>query len=172
MITRRFENTTGNHYKFWEAEYPSSPNEGCQWTVRWGRIGTNGQSKTHQEYSWSDASYQAAKLIAEKLGKGYVEQGSSVAAFIPGSTIGYSTFPAAPAPKVLPKAPAPDPVDEIQRTAILALLEAGHDSDIIAATLRLTRQQVAAVAAHRTMGTYKEPVAADGGNKRAFDWEA
>jgi predicted DNA-binding WGR domain protein len=68
MSTRRFEMVEGSASKFWEVT-----ENGASLTIRYGRIGTNGQT---QEKSFADeakASAAAAKLIAEKTGKGYVE---------------------------------------------------------------------------------------------------
>ena len=44
-------------------------------TVRFGRIGSDGQSKTKQLASEEAARDHAAALIGEKLGKGYREVG-------------------------------------------------------------------------------------------------
>lgn len=66
MSTRRFEMVEGSASKFWEVT-----ENGASLTIRYGRIGTNGQT---QEKSFADeakASAAAAKLIAEKTGKGY-----------------------------------------------------------------------------------------------------
>jgi predicted DNA-binding WGR domain protein len=55
--------------KFWEIDA-----EGTQVTVRFGKIGTNGQTtvKTFDDSAAADA--HAAKLIGEKTKKGYVEK--------------------------------------------------------------------------------------------------
>jgi predicted DNA-binding WGR domain protein len=169
MITRYFENTTGSHRKFWEVTYPDSGDTGNTWTVRWGRIGSSGQNLQHTEKCRYDASYAAALLIAQKLAKGYVEMSAS-----------YTTKPALKTKPVplqvapLPLKNSPKKISDPQRTAILALLDAGHPAEIVAATLNITRQQVAAVAAHKTMGTYEPALVGDstGQAGRAFDWGA
>jgi DNA ligase-1 len=63
---RRFELEEGSSSKFWEIEL-----DGCDLTTRWGRIGSNGQSKTKTFASPEKARVEHDKLIAEKTGKGY-----------------------------------------------------------------------------------------------------
>jgi DNA ligase-1 len=63
---RRFELEEGTSSKFWEIEL-----DGCDLTTRWGRIGSNGQSKTKTFASPDKARVEHDKLIAEKTGKGY-----------------------------------------------------------------------------------------------------
>ena len=67
-----------------------------------------------------------------------------------------------------------------QRAAILAMHAAGMSGNAIAATLNVRRQQVAAVTAHATMGTYGPPKQAigkaaaqvpDATGKRKFNWD-
>src|SRR5579871_2092270 len=54
--------------KFWEGTV-----EGASLTVFFGKIGTKGQTKTKEFPSAEKAQAELAKLIKEKLGKGYVE---------------------------------------------------------------------------------------------------
>jgi DNA ligase-1 len=63
---RRFELEEGSSSKFWEIEL-----DGSDLTTRWGRIGSNGQSKTKAFASPEKARAEHDKLIAEKTGKGY-----------------------------------------------------------------------------------------------------
>jgi predicted DNA-binding WGR domain protein len=65
---RRFEFSEGSSNKFWEIRV-----EGSSHTVRYGKIGTDGQSKTKDFDSAAEARADAAKLIAEKTKKGYEE---------------------------------------------------------------------------------------------------
>ena len=65
---RRFELSDGTASKFWEIEV-SGPSH----TVRYGRIGTDGQSKSKDFADEEAAKRDAAKLIEEKTRKGYVE---------------------------------------------------------------------------------------------------
>jgi len=65
---RRFEYIGGGSRKFWEISQ-----EGNSFIVRFGRIGTNGQSQTKTCADETKARAEAAKLIAEKLRKGYSE---------------------------------------------------------------------------------------------------
>lgn len=69
-VKRRFENTRGDHNKFWEVEV-----NGASMIRRWGRIGTTGQTKTFPFHSKRAALMKASELIQAKLDKGYVEVG-------------------------------------------------------------------------------------------------
>lgn len=55
--------------KFWEVQVNES-----LLTVRFGKIGTNGQVKEKDLGSNEAAAAEAAKLIAEKTKKGYIEK--------------------------------------------------------------------------------------------------
>jgi predicted DNA-binding WGR domain protein len=67
--TRRFEFIGGSSEKFWEISL-----EGNSFTVRFGRVGTAGQSQTKSFADEVKAARAAESLIAEKLKKGYVEK--------------------------------------------------------------------------------------------------
>ncbi|PIW01717.1 MAG: DNA ligase [Deltaproteobacteria bacterium CG17_big_fil_post_rev_8_21_14_2_50_63_7] len=67
--TRTFELVDDKSAKFWEV----AVNGACQ-TVRYGRIGTDGQSKTTAFPSASAAQADAEKAIVGKTKKGYVER--------------------------------------------------------------------------------------------------
>ena len=43
-------------------------------TTRWGRIGSNGQSKTKTFADEKSAANAVAKLVEEKTGEGYLER--------------------------------------------------------------------------------------------------
>ena len=66
---RYFEFVEGSSSKFWEISV-----EGNNVTVRFGRIGANGQSKTKSFGDESAAEAYAADLIEEKTEKGYAEK--------------------------------------------------------------------------------------------------
>lgn len=68
-MTRYFEFVGGNSAKFWEATVAN-----CAVTVRFGRIGTHGQSQSTPMASLELAERHAERLIRQKLGKGYVEK--------------------------------------------------------------------------------------------------
>ena len=63
----RFELVDGASSKFWEIETKQA-----SYTVCYGRIGTNGQSKTKKLASASAAHEKQQNLIEEKVKKGYV----------------------------------------------------------------------------------------------------
>ena len=59
----------GKSSKFWEVSV-----QGNEMTVRYGRIGSQGQTRTKPFADQAAARAQAAKLIAEKTAEGYVEK--------------------------------------------------------------------------------------------------
>ena len=65
---KRFEFVGGGSSKFWEIG-----RDGAEVTVRFGRIGSSGQTQTKAWTSDEEARSQVAKLIREKLAKGYAE---------------------------------------------------------------------------------------------------
>lgn len=65
---RRFELKEGTSNKFWEVDV-----EGSGLTVRFGKIGTAGQTQTKSFPSEEKAKSERDKLIKEKTGKGYSE---------------------------------------------------------------------------------------------------
>lgn len=71
---RRSEFVDDGSQKFWEID-----RNGAAVTVRFGRIGTNGQTQTKDFGSDTAASAHVDKLIAEKLKKGYVEGAAAAA---------------------------------------------------------------------------------------------
>jgi len=106
---RRFEFADNSSNKFWEIEQ-----DGSDLNVRWGKIGTQGQSQTKSFADDAKCAAAIAKLIAEKTGKGYVEVGAAPAAAIgksapkPAAQTRPASAVAAPEP-VAPQA-APEPV--------------------------------------------------------------
>ena len=69
-VTRLFEFNDDISSKFWEVTLNDS-----EFTVRFGKIGTQGQSKTKDAGSPEKAKSEVDKLIREKTGKGYKEVG-------------------------------------------------------------------------------------------------
>ncbi len=65
---RRFEFKEGTSSKFWEVDV-----EGKDLTVRFGKIGTNGQTQTKSFPTAEKATSERDKLIKEKTSKGYAE---------------------------------------------------------------------------------------------------
>jgi DNA ligase-1 len=68
-MKRYFEFVDDKSSKFWEIS-----REGASVTVRFGRIGANGQTQTKTFADEPAAKKHADKLIEEKTGKGYVEK--------------------------------------------------------------------------------------------------
>ena len=66
---QRFEFTAGNSAKFWEISQ-----DGLNIIIRFGRIGTNGQTQTKTFDTSERAARERSKLVAEKLKKGYIER--------------------------------------------------------------------------------------------------
>jgi len=65
---RRFEFSEGTSNKFWEIA-----TNGLEVTVKFGRIGTQGQASVKSFSDADEAAKHVAKLVKEKLGKGYQE---------------------------------------------------------------------------------------------------
>lgn len=104
---RRFELSDGKSNKFWEIS-----SEGKSITVRFGRMGTSGQTQTKSFTTDDAAARELAKLVAEKTKKGYIEAGAPASAESPPS-ISLDPGPGAAKPKgkAAPRAPdtRPDP---------------------------------------------------------------
>ena len=79
---RRFELVEGKSSKYWEVQA-----EGCTVTVRFGRMGTNGQTQTKTFADEAAALKEQDKLIRAKTAKGYAEApvaaGAALAAVAP-----------------------------------------------------------------------------------------
>ena len=110
---QRYELIEGTSAKFWEVEV-----QGNLLTVRYGRIGTNGQTQTKTLADAAAAQKELAKLVKEKTGKGYAAVGGAslgtLAAVTPKATaaptpVAVAPVQAAPAPTPAPTA-APAPV--------------------------------------------------------------
>lgn len=98
---RRFEMREGGSSKFWEITVA-----GKDLTVTFGKIGTNGQTKTKTFASPDAAEKEAASLVREKTGKGYVEIGAAKTSAKPAEKSAKTAPPAkAPAPKAAPGKP-------------------------------------------------------------------
>ncbi len=67
-MTRRFEFVAGNSAKFWELTVHRAV-----LTIRFGRLGTDGQTQTKTFPTADLALVQAKKLIVQKTRKGYSE---------------------------------------------------------------------------------------------------
>ena len=67
-MKRYFEFSDDKSSKFWEIAQ-----NGSDVTVRFGRIGTSGQTKTKSFDDVDAATKHAEKLVEEKTGKGYKE---------------------------------------------------------------------------------------------------
>ncbi len=65
---RRFEFEAGSSHKFWEITV-----EDNAFTVRYGKVGTEGQTQTKSYKDEAKATAEADKKITEKTKKGYVE---------------------------------------------------------------------------------------------------
>ncbi len=119
----RLECTDDGHAKFWEATL-----EGVALHVRWGKIGTDGQRKSHTFASADAAKSERDKLVREKTRKGYV----LVAGDAPDSRA-----PEAPTEEPPPKpAHAPD----VTSTLLNVTKRSIADARALAATLAPTKR--------------------------------
>ena len=75
MTVRRLEFKDSRSYKFWEIEV-----EGNSYTVRYGKVGTDGQVQTKSFASPEKAAADGLKKLNSKVAKGYKEVGSQAAA--------------------------------------------------------------------------------------------
>ena len=66
---RHFEYVGGSSRKFWSISWT-----GRELTTRWGRIGSEGQSKTKSLADEAAAAKAVERLIAEKTAEGYAEK--------------------------------------------------------------------------------------------------
>ena len=69
QATRRFALVAGTSAKFWEVSVT-----GATVHVRFGRIGSAGQSQSKEFADAPTAGAHAQRLIAQKLAKGYLEE--------------------------------------------------------------------------------------------------
>ncbi|HWS26893.1 MAG TPA: WGR domain-containing protein, partial [Xanthomonadales bacterium] len=142
---RRFECVEGSASKFWEVSV-----SGDALTVRYGRIGSNGQTQTKSFASAAKAQAEHDKLIREKTGKGYVEvsAGSAVATkaaeqaplYTSKSTSGSGTAPASVAPSVLATGAAIDAKAAEQAPLDTSTSDAAHTSTATAPDLVVEAQ--------------------------------
>jgi predicted DNA-binding WGR domain protein len=103
---RRFEFVGGTSAKFWEIDQAAS-----EVTVCFGRLGTDGQTQTKDLASETAAADHVAKLIKEKLGKGYIEvTGTETAGGGIDFTKGITRPPVLP-PYEVPAVPADGPAE-------------------------------------------------------------
>ena len=70
-----FENTQGNHNKFWAIELTGNHggDDGTIWklTRRWGQIGQEGRTMIESYDCYNTAEITKDRLIKEKIVKGY-----------------------------------------------------------------------------------------------------
>ncbi|MBA2664565.1 MAG: WGR domain-containing protein [Bradymonadaceae bacterium] len=76
-MRRRFTYSDAKSNKFWEVEHVEGE---ATFATYWGRIGTNGQSKTQTVASAAAAKADVAKLVMKKVRKDYVEDASAATA--------------------------------------------------------------------------------------------
>lgn len=70
---RRFENTSGNHNKYWEVWIEKETSGEYTLFTHWGRIGSTGQGQSQPFKLHRDAESAAFKKMDEKERKGYEE---------------------------------------------------------------------------------------------------
>ncbi|HSV83710.1 MAG TPA: AAA domain-containing protein [Ramlibacter sp.] len=68
LAVRHFECVEGNARKFWRIQQ-----DGACVTISFGRLGTRGQAQVKEFASGERAAREVAKLVAEKVRKGYLE---------------------------------------------------------------------------------------------------
>lgn len=101
MSFREFEYADGKSFKFWKVEL-----QGNNVVTRYGRQGTDGQETSKPFGSAAEAQKAHDKLVAEKLGKGYVE--TTVGTPAPAKAV-KAAAAAAPSPPAKAAAKSKDP---------------------------------------------------------------
>lgn len=114
--SRDFQCTDGGSSKFWSIEI-----DGNTLTVRFGKLGTAGQSNVKTFGDAAAAARAADKLVREKLGKGYVETGAKADA--PEQSAKTDAPRATPKGSKEPARPAKEPIDG-DASAALDLVDA------------------------------------------------
>jgi predicted DNA-binding WGR domain protein len=109
----RYELVEGTSSKFWEISL-----DGASFTVRYGRIGTDGQSQTKSFATAEAAQTEHDKLVREKTKKGYAAVDAE------GAAVDTEPAPALPRVKSAPAAPPPASAAPPPAPAVVAL-EAG-----------------------------------------------
>ena len=107
MSRREFHFSEGSSNKFWAITV-----DGQEFTVEFGRIGTNGQTQTKEFASETAAQEAADKLIAAKTKKGYAEVGAAtVSSPTPKSApvINPATCPSPARRTIAPRSTPPSP---------------------------------------------------------------
>ena len=111
---RSFEFVQGSSAKFWEVE-----RAGCDVTVRFGRIGTQGQTSVKTLGDAAAAVARETKLINDKLRKGYVE-----------TTVAATPVPSTPSPvqpaspeQASPESASPEPASPEPAAAAETILD-------------------------------------------------
>ena len=82
MSVRRFEFKDSRSYKFWEIAV-----EGSAYTVRYGKVGTDGVTQTKTFATPEKAAVDADKKLRSKVAKGYAEVGSAPAPSKPAADV-------------------------------------------------------------------------------------
>src|SRR5689334_21203324 len=100
----RYELVEGKSSKFWEVDV-----QGANLTVRFGRIGTNGQTLTKSFSNADAAAKEREKLVREKAGKGYSLKSSNGERLAATPANAPAPAASAPAEPAQPSAPAQSP---------------------------------------------------------------
>lgn len=158
---RRFECTEEGASKFWEIHV-----EGVTLTILFGKIGTKGQTSTKTLATAAEAQAQAAKLVAEKSKKGYVE----VTAAAPTKpSPAPASKPSAKAAAVRSKAEPALPEANPAVDAMLAAIKKKHTSITDGLGAPATEDALAALAAlHAPPGLLALYARHDGGEQGVF----
>ncbi len=110
---RYFEFKDDKSAKFWEIKQEQSHLQ-----IRWGKIGTAGQSQTKEFESDNKAQLAYDKLVKEKTGKGYIEISSNGQPASPLTSPAATSATKAKAKKVPEPASAPSAADAIAPASI------------------------------------------------------
>lgn len=115
MAKQYFEFKDRTSSKFWEIDV-----KGKEVTVRYGRIGTDGQATTKEFSSPAAAAAHAEKVVAEKVKKGYTKpSGAGTSAKSSPSPKASKSKGSSKKPGATPKAPSQNPKSPPSKVGII-----------------------------------------------------
>ena len=136
MGKRRLEFTSGSGGKFWEAEVV-----GRDLVLRWGKLGTEGQTKTKAFKDPNAARSELDKVAASKLKKGYAEARSRATSRSKGAPAKKAPAKKAPAKKAPAKKASAKQASAKQASAKQVSAKKGERKAAPSGALCFTREQ-------------------------------
>jgi len=140
MAKQYFEFKDRTSSKFWEIDV-----KGKEVTVRYGRIGTDGQATTKEFSSPAAAAAHAEKVVAEKVKKGYPKpSGAGTSAKSSPSPKASKSKGSSKKPGATPKAPSQNPKSPPSKVGIIVTHRIAQRLEIDLPWLRSPRSPASA----------------------------